>query len=73
MKYLLLSLLFLSLISCTSPTNNRNSDNNTVTVLCRCKEGYTSWSGPDQASAEDRAKRNCESINGSAHDCKVIN
>lgn len=80
----MVSLFFLFVISCSNPRNSRNTNNenndvntgngtNNVTVLCRCKEGFTSWYGPDQASAEDRARKNCASINGSARDCKIIN
>ena len=95
LKHVLISLFFLSIVSCSNPGNKGNSNNNgdnnnvnagngtnnvntgkgknNVTVLCRCKKGFTSWSGPDQASAENRVRKNCSSIGGSVQDCKVIN
>ena len=82
MKNILILLFFISITTCSNPqnkkinnntANNKNNDTSNVTVLCRCKEGYTSWSGPDQASAEETVKKNCESIGGSVSDCKVIN
>ena len=83
-KSILVLLLCISIIACSNPRNNTDNDignnNNvnagdgagTITVLCRCKEGYVSWSGSDESSTKKIAKKNCESINGSISDCKVI-
>ena len=53
--------------------NNGSNNTKDVTVLCRCKKGSISWSGLDRKSVENKARKNCASINGSAQDCKVIN
>ena len=86
-KQLLLFLFFISLTACPG-SQSGNHDNREadaivrnaggVTVLCRCDKGgegksSVSWSGSDRTLAEAMIKRNCESIQGSVSDCKVIN
>ena len=77
MNSLIKFLIFLFFITaCTQAPiqtfGSRDSQRGKISVLCQCKEGFTSWEGQDEFSATKRAKENCASIGGVAGNCQVV-